>query len=114
MGRLDGSGTGSPVIGTPRFADLSFLPIVPSSSTSWTLTCVSGGSVLAAKSIFRTNPVATASGSDEPNGQFGVAARVNGQSEMQIPNLVGFQIPLGLAIGASRRQRAALWQTTYG
>jgi hypothetical protein len=33
---------------------------------------------------------------------------------MQIPDLVGFQVPFGLPIGASRRQHAALWQTDQG
>jgi hypothetical protein len=53
-------------------------------------------------------------GRDELDYEFGFATRGVGQNKMQIANLVGFQIPFSIAIGAPRRQRAALWQPAYG
>jgi hypothetical protein len=54
-------------------------------------------------------------GRDELHQELGLATRgITGQNEMQIADLVGFQVPLGLVIGASRRQLAALRQSPYG
>jgi hypothetical protein len=53
-------------------------------------------------------------GRDELDYEFGLTTRGVGQHEMQIADLIGFQVPLRLAIGAPRRQLAALWQPAYG
>ena len=122
VGRLDGNGTGSPAGAAARFAGLSATPVAlgPWARTSaW----VNSGLLLTASVRPGVGPHVDdrrgvrddgAIGCNELDYEFGDSTRGIGQNELQIAEFIGFQVPFAFAIGASRGQPAALWQSAYG